>query len=111
MKCPVCNSKLSWKNRTTNPRAKECYLCPSCQAISVPKHGVIFFVVFFLIAAPIIEFAVQYITEGLLQGLTGNIVIVGWQLPRILSVLITIGIMVGIYFRLNRLMPIKPKDS
>lgn len=67
--------------------------------------------VFFLIGAPIIEFAVRYITEGLLQGLAGNIVIVGWQLSRILSVLITIGVMVGIYLRLNRLMPVQPKDS
>src|SRR4030067_43395 len=100
MRCPSCKTKVSWKNRITDPRVKECYLCPSCQVISTPKHGLIFFVIFFLIAAPMIEFAVQYISEGLSKEILGTIVIVGWQLSRIISILLTVVIMIIIYFQL-----------
>lgn len=107
MKCPSCNTKLTWQNLVKGHTTGNQYVCPSCQALSAPKHGLMFFIIVFLIGAPIIEFLMRLITESILHMAIGDVSVFGWELSRILSIAITITVMVIIYLKLNQLQLIK----
>ena len=102
MKCPSCNTKLTWQNLVKDNTAGTQYVCPSCQALSAPKHGLMFFIIAFLIGAPIIEFLIRLITESILHIAIGDVSVFGWELSRIVSIALTIAVMVIIYLKLNK---------
>jgi len=91
-------------NRRNIQDAGVSYQCPSCQVISTPKHGLVFFVIFFVFGAPVIEFVIRLATEGLLHTTFEGIQIYGWQLPRVLSFVVTFIIMLLVFLKLNRLI-------
>jgi uncharacterized membrane protein len=111
MKCPSCNKKLAWNNLVESPNEASYYECPSCHAKSAPVHGLLFFVIFFLLAAPIIEFLVRLSTEALFHSFLSGTTFLGWELSRVISVAITAVVMIAVYFRLNRLAEINDEKS
>lgn len=105
MKCPICKRKLTVeKTSNKNINAELRYDCSNCNKVFVHKFGLLFFMIFFLIGAPLIEMIVRLVTESFLYVYIGDVIVYGWELSRIISVIITFFIIVGIFFKLNILV-------
>ena len=106
MKCPSCNGKLSKVNISQDDGDREFYKCPSCGMVSVPKHGLLFFIILVLIGFPVIELILRLFIEPFLFWLLGDATVgSGWELARIISFLMTLIVTLMVFLKLNTLVP------
>jgi len=111
VKCPSCKRKLSIKDEVQEGHARSGYECADCNKKFFFKYSFAFIFIFFLLGAPIIEIIIRLSTEPVIHMLFGDLELYGWEVGRVASIIITLIIMIFIFFKLNVLVEASKEEE